>query len=236
MDARVRKAQYSVLDIFSKKAKDFALAGGTALELFYLKHRFSADLDFFSPEYNLKEIEGIVSSLRESFRKSRVKFEAEFTAPNRARVKFFSVITNDSKRALKIDFVEDVIFSKPVIRKFKDIRVYSAKNIYLQKIAAVTGTLPKSDDIGRQFMEGRREARDVLDIYMLSKKVQPLHVFLKTVPSQFQRGMVHWYRIFSRQDLKLSLLDLDIYDKKFNSKEMIIYLENEIKQFISEVL
>ena len=93
-----------------------------------------------------------------------------------------------------------------------------------------------TDDIGRQITRGRKEARDAFDIYMLSKKIQPLHQFLKSVPSQLQRGMVHWYRTFSRQELKLALLDLDIYDKKFNSSEMISYLEKEIKVFMAEVL
>jgi hypothetical protein len=31
-------------------------------------------------------------------------------------------------------------------------------------------------------------------------------------------------------------MDLDIYDKEFDSREMIAYLENEIKQFIKEVM
>jgi hypothetical protein len=48
--------------------------------------------------------------------------------------------------------------------------------------------------------------------------------------------MVHWYRTFSRQDLKLALIDLDIYDTKFSSAGMEIYLENEMKQFVKEVI
>lgn len=236
MDRAIRKTQLQVLNIFSKTAKDFALSGGTALELYYLKHRFSADLDFFSPKYNPKEIADIVSSIKENFGKTNVKLETEFTAPNRAQVKFFTISAKGLKRPLKIDFVEDVLFDKPKIRKFAGVRVYGIKNIYFQKITAITGTQVKIDDIGRGITEGRKEARDTFDIYMLSKKIQPLHVFLKTVSSQCQRGMVHWYRTFSRQDLKLTFLDLDIYDKKFNSREMIIYLESEMKQFIRGIL
>jgi predicted nucleotidyltransferase component of viral defense system len=236
MDEALRKIQYKALDIFSKTAEDFALTGGTALELYYLKHRFSADLDFFSPQYSQDEIAGIISAIKKNFAKSSVKLEAEFTASSRARVNFFTIAGKGIKRPLKIDFVEDVIFDKPQIKRFKGVRVYSINNIYFQKITAITGTQIKSDDIGREITEGRKEARDAFDIYVLSKKIQPLHIFLKTVPALSQRGMVHWYRTFSRQDLKLDLQDLDIYDKKFNSREMIIYLENEIKHFIEEVL
>lgn len=236
MDADIRKVQLKVLNIFPKAGTDFALSGGTALGLYYLKHRFSADLDFFSPKYNPQEIEAIISLLRAEFGKRRVRLEAEFMAPGRAQVRFYTVSQKGLSRPLKIDFIEDVLFGKPAIKAFDGVRVYSAENIYLQKIAAISGIKPEIDDIGRQVMEGRKEARDVFDVYMLSKKIKPLHIFLKSASSQFQRGMVHWYRSFSRQDIKLALLDLDIYDKKFNSKEMIFYLENEIKKFIAGVL
>ena len=235
MDFKLRKAQQKILTIFSNKAKDFALSGGTALELYYLKHRFSADLDFFSPNYDLTEIEDLVSAFRK-FISDKIKLESEFIVGGRAKVRFYTAPVKGSDRPLKIDFVEDVLFPKPTIKRFEGVPVYSVENIYLQKIVAITGTQLEEDDIGRQVMQGRRQARDVFDIYMLSKKIRPLHIFLKGLSSQIQRGMVHWYRTFSRQDLKLSLLDLDIYDKKFNTKEMIIYLEDEIKRFTKEVI
>lgn len=236
MDTAIKKTQVKVLDIFSKAKTDFALSGGTALELYYLNHRFSADLDLFSPKYSLREIDNIISLVKAEFGKRRVVLESEFMAAGRAQVRFYTVSANSLKRPLKIDFIEDVLFAQPVIKRFNGVRVYSVENVYLQKIAAISGTRPQTDDMGREVMQGRREARDVFDIYMLSRKIKALHIFLKGVSSQLQRGMVHWYRTFSRQDIKLALLDLDIYDRKFNSKEMIIYLENEIKQFIARVL
>lgn len=235
MDIKIREAQLKILDIFSKETRDFALSGGTALELYYLQHRFSADLDFFSSKYDLTEINNLVSAFKKYF-DNRIKLESEFVAAGRAKVRFYTVPIKNSSRHLKIDFVEDVIFTNPTVRKIKGVRVYGAEDIYLQKIVAVTGLHPEIDEIGRQIMEGRREARDIFDIYMLSQRVRPLHIFLKGLSQQFQRGMIHWYRTFSRQDIMLALLDLDIYDKKFDAKKMIVYLENEIKEFIKEVI
>ena len=236
MDIKIRKAQKEILDVFSEKAKDFALAGGTALELYYLHHRFSADLDFFSPTYDLSEIESLVSAFGRYFGKS-VKLEAEFLVTGKAKVRFYTVSVKGSDRPLKIDFVEDVFFSKPAIKKFKGVRVYSVDNIYMQKIATVSGIPSGVDEVGRELRIGRREeARDTFDIYMLSKKIEPLHIFLKNSPQYLQRGIVHWYRTFSRQDLKLALLDLDIYDKQFDSREMIVYLEDEIKKFAKGIV
>ena len=67
-------------------------------------------------------------------------------------------------------------------------------------------------------------------------KIEPLHSFLKKTSNVIQKGIVHWYQTFSRQELKLALLDLNIYDKKFDAKQMIIYLEDEIKEFVRQVL
>lgn len=82
---------------------------------------------------------------------------------------------------------------------------------------------------------GRNQPRDVFDIYFLSRKIMPLGVFLRKLPAGMQRRIVQWYRNFSREDLKLGLLDLDIYDSKFDARQMINHIENEIKDFIAKV-
>ncbi|MBI1952919.1 MAG: nucleotidyl transferase AbiEii/AbiGii toxin family protein [Candidatus Omnitrophica bacterium] len=235
MESKVRGAQRAVLRVFSRQAGDFALAGGTALELYYLHHRFSADLDFFSPRYGLSEIERLVSAFEKGLRQ-KMRLESESEAGGRARVRVYSMPVKGSPRPLKIDFVEDVLVKKPEIRKADGVRVYSPENIYFMKIAAISGIRPMVDEVGREVMEGRGQARDVFDVHLLSKCFEPLRLFLKAVPAPWQKGIVHWYRTFSRQELKLALMDLDIYDAKFDSGEMIRYLEDEVRQFAKAVL
>jgi len=235
MNLKLREAQQLILEVFSAKADDFSLAGGTALELYYLHHRFSSDLDFFSCKYDEREINSLVSAFQKRARKE-ITMESEFIAGGRARVRFYTMPVKGSSRPLKIDFVEEVIIPRPSIQKIDGVRVYKAKDLFLHKIAAIAGVQTVTDEIGRQIREGRKEARDVFDVYMLSKQIQPLHLFLRGVSPQFQKGMVHWYRSFSRQELKLALMDLDIYDSGFNAHELIIHLEEEIKQFAKEVI
>lgn len=235
MDKKIRQAQYKVLEAFSQEKSGFALSGGTALELYYLHHRFSVDLDFFSPECDLKEIDRL-TLVFSKFLKARVKLDSEFLSSNRAKVRFYTADIPGSDRPLKIDFVEDVIFDVLPAKRFNGVQVYGIENIYMQKICAITGTTLKPDEIGRETTQGRNEARDVFDMYMLSKKIKPLHLYLKKIPAAQQRGLIHWYRSFSRQDLKLSLLELDIYDKNFDAREMINYLEGQIKEFAKEVM
>lgn len=233
MNTQIRQAQNKFLKVFAENASHFALAGGTALELYYLNHRFSVDLDFFSPRYEVKEINKILSSAQEVFG-SKVILENELNTSGRAKVRFYTINIKDTDRPLKIDFVEDVFLEKPVIKKFNEVPVYSVENIYYQKIIAISGVIPQVDEADRQIVVGRRKARDIFDIYKLSKKIKPLSEFLKDIPQNFQRGAIHWYRTFSRKEFQLDLLDLDIYEKNIDSKEIIIYLEAQIKKFIAE--
>ena len=163
MDTVVRQAQIQMLEAFSKNPGAFALSGGTALELFYLKHRFSRDLDFFSPEYSPKEIDGIVSKLA-SLTGKTLKLENEFTVSGRARVRFYVAATERASSPLKIDFIEDIFFEKPSVRRFNKTPVYDVSNIYFQKLAALVGTRLGKDETGREIATGRKEARDEVDI------------------------------------------------------------------------
>ena len=235
MDKKLREVQLKCLKAFSDVAKNFALAGGTALELYYLHHRFSFDLDFFSTEYNLDEIDSLVKKFRQTLGVP-LQLENELDLPQKAKVRFYTVLIDGFERPLKIDFVQEVFFKTPKIETFHCVRVYSAENIYIQKTIAIAGLNSETDDIGKEIMEGRMQARDVFDLYMLSKKIMPLHLFLKNLSNQLQRGMIHWYRTFSREHIKLELLGLEIYDKAFDVKQMILYLEDEIKIFIKEVV
>ena len=235
MDRSLRDAQLKLLETFGKAAKTFALAGGTALELFYLKHRFSRDLDFFSPVYNVKEIDNIIDKFGETMG-APVKYENEFASSSHAKVRFYSVKPKGISDPLKIDFVEDVLFDKPTIRKFSNIPVYDIKNIYFQKIMTLTGANLSKDETGREITAGRKEARDIFDIYCLSKKIEPLHKYLKNIDNKYQRGIIHWYRSYSRQETKIGMLDLEIYDSEFDVSEMIRYLDSEINKFMAEVI
>jgi hypothetical protein len=71
---------------------------------------------------------------------------------------------------------------------------------------------------------------------MLSKKIVPLHKFLQRCSREQQRGLIQWHRTFSRHDLKMEIMDLDIYDKKFDVSEMLRYIDDEVGKFIEGVL
>jgi len=231
----IRNIQQKILKILAKYSKTFALSGGTALDLYYLHHRFSKDLDFFSPNYNIKEISSLVEKIEQET-KQKIKLKEELTTSGIAKARFYTTSIKGWKESLKLDFVEDVIIKNPTIKKFKGVPVYDVKNIYIQKIFAITGTHLVKNHIGKEIAVGRKVVRDIFDIYKLSQKICPLHIFLFNLPKEQQRGLVQWYRSYSRQELKIDLLELDIYGKNFDSSEMISYLDNEMKKFIERVL
>jgi predicted nucleotidyltransferase component of viral defense system len=235
MDKKIRNMQLKVLDSFKKCSGKFSLAGGTALELFYLNHRFSKDLDFFSTQYEKKEIRTIVSALADNM-KINIKIKDEFSAGNMASVSFYEIPIKGASAPLKLDFVEDVIIKKPDIRKFKGVPVYAAENIYHQKICAIAGTNLQTDAAGMEMTSGRNAARDIIDLFYLSKRIAPLSVFLRKMHPSQQRGMVKWYRSFSRHDFKIDFLDFELYDSKLDAASIIRHLEEEINIFMEELI
>jgi hypothetical protein len=232
MDKIIRDTQLKLLGVFSKRKTSFSLAGGTALELCYLKHRFSRDLDFFSKKYNISEIDNIINTFNKHLPEP-LHLDKEFEVSGKAKVRLYSAELN-RKIPLKIDFVEDVIVENPKIKEITGIRVYDVKDIYLQKISTIIGAYTTIDETGREAPSGRNEPRDVFDIYCISREILPLHEFMAKLSESQKRRTIQWYRSYSRHEVKLGLLDLEIYDKKFDSNKMIRHIDKEIKKFIME--
>ena len=120
MDAKIRQAQKRVLSLFSKESTGFALAGGTALELYYLHHRFSAGLDFFSPQFTISEIDRLIAALKKRMDRT-IHLESEMMAGGKARVRFYTIPVKGSERPLKIDFIEDLFFEAPSINVIEGV-------------------------------------------------------------------------------------------------------------------
>ena len=235
MANRVQQIQAEVLEAVARADNfPFALAGGTALERYYLHHRFSRDLDFFSPVFEPAGVEEAVECIRDRLGYSISK-EQEFIAERHAMVIFYSLSTAGLERPLKIDFVEDVIIRDPAVRKIEGVPVYGVEDIYFHKIVAVTGVGGVSNAAGRPMPLGRSEPRDAFDLYALSRKVRPLHVFLREVPRMYQRLFVRWAKTYSRIDMKIGLLDLDIYLEGFDAREMILHIDDEVGEFMRGV-
>lgn len=156
-----QKAILSILvknDIFSNS---FYLSGGTALSEFYLQHRLSEDLDFFSPEeidpawLNTLSIKiareiGAKRDIQASFNRNLVYFQVgkkvvktEFTYYPFLQIEKPKIING-----LKIDSLIDIavnkfftIYQKPTARHFIDLYlIMTTKNYDFEEIEGLART------------------------------------------------------------------------------------------------
>lgn len=126
----------------------FYLTGGTALSLFYFKHRFSEDLDFFSEtEYDFKTLLSAISSLGKKFRCSKI----EQQKLNKQDVFYF-----EKGVIIKVDFA---YFPFPHLGNFlisNNLKISSLEDIAVNKLQAIIN---------------RNRARDYLDLYLCLQKL-----------------------------------------------------------------
>ena len=147
--------QIEALDLFfSEEAfrKSYYLTGGTALAAFYLGHRYSDDLDFFTHESQTPFLLPFLEQLH-----GRGLFEWESRTPYFIRIRY--------QKTLKVDFVHDVLFRAGVPWPKNEWRVDSLENILLNKITAI---------------QGRLDVKDYVDLYYLlqGKSIEEIMKYL----------------------------------------------------------
>lgn len=126
---------------------NFYFTGGTALSLYYLQHRKSVDLDFFSQ----KSFDPLLISERINIWAKKLKFEVAYT-PREIVHPFF--LTFKNKKTVKIDFS---FYPHPQLKKnnnFDGINVDNIFDIAVNKLLVV---------------EQRTEVKDFVDLFFLLK-------------------------------------------------------------------
>ncbi len=186
--------QRRVLDtLFAEEAfaRTFYLTGGTALAVFYLGHRYSDDLDFFTNGPDPGFLWPMLQKLQEP-----LGVTVESRTPSFIRIQ--------CGKALRVDFVQDVPFRVGVPIRHGAWQVDSLENITLNKITAI---------------QGRLDAKDYVDLYLLLKK-RPGDI-LKLLEAAKQKdasiepfiwskviGDVESFRVLPRMITPLDLKDL----------------------------
>ncbi|HVO83683.1 MAG TPA: nucleotidyl transferase AbiEii/AbiGii toxin family protein [Syntrophobacteria bacterium] len=128
-------------------AREFFITGGTTLSVFYLHHRTSDDLDFFSLEFSdLRSIDIILKRI----------FKRDLTLIQSSQ-EFLSYFINN----VKVDFVFDPLSShgkraRHQISSGQRIQIDTIENIASNKLSAITS---------------RYEPKDLVDFYFISEIV-----------------------------------------------------------------
>lgn len=215
----IKQAQKRIAKIVSDKFQNYYLTGGTALA-FYFGHRFSEDLDFFTQNYKKEEPDKIMNHIG---RRTGFKFSLESEQNRRGLVPmkvYFLELKDDF--ILKIDFVQDFAVNlKPIGNG-----VHSRDDIYYRKIIAAVGTATKETAVGRMVPTGRQSAKDLFDIYYLSRNFIRLSDFFpEYFPYNKSEQLADWYRGYDRMELKMEIRRLVPHA---DAGIILRYLDNEI--------
>jgi len=142
------ETQQKVLGIISGIdiiAKAFFITGGTTLSVFFLHHRASEDIDFFSTEF--RDLHKIHTTLNRIFKNDLTLIQSSS--------EFYSYLIKE----VKVDFVFDplsTIEDRPLVslRVGKEIFIDTLDNIASNKLSAVAS---------------RFEAKDIIDFYFINR-------------------------------------------------------------------
>lgn len=158
--------------------KHFYLTGGTALAEFYLNHRYSDDLDFFTASENV--IPQIANELLEVARKT----DSQLTFGKRFET-FMEVFFEKGSESVKIDFAKDIPFrlQQTVYNKEFGIIVDNVLDIACNKLSALFD---------------RHDAKDFVDIYFIDKEIMPFEKVYKNAKKKHVGLDDYWLAVSLR--------------------------------------
>lgn len=141
----------------SELKQKFYLTGGTALAAFYLHHRISDDLDFFTHEVEITDVERIIVDAFQ-FAGLRVEHERSSSTFRRYRV----------NGELQVDVVRDIDFRVGAPELIEGVMVDNPKNIAVNKICALYGRLDPKDYVDIYFIM-QNYGYNIMDLLKLAK-------------------------------------------------------------------
>lgn len=143
--------QESIFEKFSRNkflCKKFYFTGGTALAAFYLHHRESEDLDFFSEkDFKNKRIDQFVNQIAKE-----LKSELRFTQIEDTRI---YELLKGNKLIIKVDFNHYPYKRLKRGLKFQNVRIDSLYDIAVNKLQTIIS---------------RTQVKDFVDLFFLLKQ------------------------------------------------------------------
>jgi len=205
------------LELFSKEnslVKKFYLTGGTALSEFYLRHRYSEDLDFFNEnEFSILPIRAFIKKAEKKLNAKKVDYQTFLGLHT-----FFFIFPDNDK--LKVDFN---YYPFPRILKglrFKNIIIDSDYDIAVNKVHTIV-------------MNPR--ARDFIDVYFLIKEKRYEFKDLSLKAKAKFDWHIDSFQLGSRLLEVLDTRDFPKMIKKIDHREWQDFFVNEAKRLGKEI-
>jgi len=191
--------------------KNFYWTGGTLLSYFYLSHRFSEDLDFFSDDiFQNEQWQNFMNELKNNVKAERI---TETLQMNR---RIYNI--ERGKENVKLEFV---YFPFPAIEKRAEIKEFNVKADSLQDIM-VNKT---------QSVYHRNEPKDAYDLYwyLIKKSKYDLAQLVKLVEKKFGIAIEPMLLMAKINELSDNLKIIKPFLKDYNEN-----LSKEVKKFFQK--
>lgn len=199
----------------SNLSKRFYLSGGTALAEFYLRHRLSEDLDFFTQEeLNIDELKKFINAICKTIPVKKIEFQHGY-----GLYAFF--ITTKAGEKHKIDFGQYPFGPIEKLKNFNGILVEGLFDIAVNKA---------------QTISTRPRLRDFIDLYFILKQ-KPLWTFQELLKKSFEKFEMKADALQISENLLMvrKLEDMPVMIKKLDRKKMEDFFVGEIKKLEGEV-
>lgn len=153
---------------------DFYLTGGTALSAFYLQHRISEDLDFFTANPNaLRQVPSILQDVAQE-----IEAQTEFRRLFGSFIECF--IQSKGNEIVKIDFALDSPF------QFETPHFDGKYGIYINSLIDIAcGKMSALYD--------RAEPKDFVDVYFIAKEVIDFDTLLRKAKEKHLGLDDYWF-------------------------------------------
>jgi predicted nucleotidyltransferase component of viral defense system len=209
--------QTKILADFKKSnlSKKFYLSGGTALSEFYLHHRLSEDLDFFSQEeLNLDELKKFINAVCQKIPVKKIEFQHGY-----GLYTFF--ITTKKSEKHKVDFGQYPFGPIEQLNNLNGIPVESLFDIAVNK--AHTAAF-------------RPRLRDFIDLYFILQK-KPEMTFQELLNKSFEKFEMRADALQIGQSLMEveKQIDMPIMIKKVDMNKVKKFFLNEAKRLKKEI-
>lgn len=195
-------------------ASKFYLLGGTALSEFYLKHRLSEDLDFFTKdELNEDELKRFIKLVAKKTGAEAIEFQKGF-----GLIAFFLKIGEVKN---KIDFGQYPFENVENLKDFDGLKVETMYDIALNKAHTIAF---------------RPRLRDFVDMYFILEKKTEWD-FLELLIKSFEKFEMKADALQVSENLLTvrKLEDMPVMIKKIDRKRMEDFFVGEIKRLEGEV-
>jgi len=194
--------QWEFLSFFFQGSPPFFLTGGTALSAFYLRHRYSQDLDLFTLDSDA--FDRVPLYVADTATKLSAAVASLQTAPQFHRYKL-----SRKGESVIVDFVREVV---PQVseekNRFEGIMVDTLDDIAANKVCTLLS---------------RAEIKDYIDVYFLERAGYPLEKYIKAAQRK-DAGVSQAALAYLLSELRLSKVP-DFMIASISLKELQEYFE-----------